>query len=885
VPDPGLVLKITPPKLRKTVVVRERLRQLRAHGGDFAVFQVEAPAGFGKTSLLAQWRLDWLQAGAAVAWLSLDAADTPITVVSGVVHGLRRSTGKPAFCNDALEAIRRGAGTEAAVTSLLAELAEAATPTVLIIDNCERIRDEAVLEMFDYLLHNLTPNLQLALGSRPPLPIRTGDLLAQASLCNITAADLRLDLAETIRLLTTRLGDRIDPDQCARLHEATEGWPLGLQLAATTLEQSADPARSVAAIAASGDDAMRRLFDGMLDALPRRVTDFLTRCSLVSPLHPSLCEEVTGEETAALLLQQLLVETPLLTAAEESDWFRLHPLAREYLQARADQQVPDEERKEIHRRAWHWLATHGYSERAAQQALAAGHRSEALNIIAGALNEEFNQGHAGVVASWLARIPPAEIGSNPILRVISVLMLAVGQQPREARAAASALAADSGLDAWIRQSAVVASAASWGLSDELAQAMEFLRQVRTEVASLRTTRAVANGEAYVAMHAGATERARQLIQSGNPDDGRTPVARMWGEVHSLLTYLWEGRPAFGVELARRQHAIWESRSGRRDPWVAMLGAILAAHCWMLDERDEARAQLAYRLDALELSGLPQPIGYAYRTAALIAASSGDDVRAFALLERLAALGAERSLPRLLVGSLAERIRLHVARRRSDEAAALLPQLDAVFVGRSICVKLEPVLRLEQALARAFVECAASDPQPAATALADALARARALNRGYEIAQVLALQAVVAERIGQPPAALLQQALSRAEAGGLVRAFADALPEVVELVRRIAGRAEMSPVSQGFVDRVLAAANVQPVVAEKPAPHAASAILTVKESEVLRLLAGGLPNKRIATELGLSSETVKWHVKKLFAKLNAGSRDHAVDRARMLGLLP
>ena len=197
-------------------------------GDDVAVFFVEAPAGHGKTSLLAQWRLDWLQAGAVVAWLSMDAEDSPITVVSGIVHGLRRSIGQATFGNDAIEAVRRGAGTAHALTSLLAEITEAATPTVLIFDNCERIGDPAVLEIFDYLLHNLPPNLQLAAGSRAPPPLHTADLLAHGSLRRVTAGELRFDLAETIRLLSERLGSRVDADLCARLHEITEGWPLGL---------------------------------------------------------------------------------------------------------------------------------------------------------------------------------------------------------------------------------------------------------------------------------------------------------------------------------------------------------------------------------------------------------------------------------------------------------------------------------------------------------------------------------------------------------------------------------------------------------------------------------------------------------------------------------
>jgi LuxR family transcriptional regulator, maltose regulon positive regulatory protein len=139
--DPGLLLKITPPKLRKTLLVRERLRRIGAADDDAPVIVVEAPAGYGKTSLIAQWRLDWLQGGGAVGWLNLDAGDSPITIVSAIALGLRRSLGRGNFGTDAIEAVRLGAGTASALTSLLAEITESSRPMVIVFDNGERLRD------------------------------------------------------------------------------------------------------------------------------------------------------------------------------------------------------------------------------------------------------------------------------------------------------------------------------------------------------------------------------------------------------------------------------------------------------------------------------------------------------------------------------------------------------------------------------------------------------------------------------------------------------------------------------------------------------------------------------------------------------------------------
>jgi LuxR family maltose regulon positive regulatory protein len=194
------------------------------------------------------------------------------------------------------------------------------------------------------------------------------------------------------------------------------------------------------------------------------------------------------------------------------------------------------------------------------------------------------------------------------------------------------------------------------------------------------------------------------------------------------------------------------------------------------------------------------------------------------------------------------------------------------------------MHLALEMARIYVAVAAGDLIGAHAHLTRARDFSTRLNRGYEAVQILALQALLAERTGESPDAMLTEALSRAESGGLIRVFADTLPDVVELVRRRMQQGPMGTVSRVFIERVLAAAEATPTGEQQLAQSGRSALLTPKESQVLHLLAGGLQNKQIATELDLSSDTVKWHVKKLLAKLNAGNRDHAVDRARMLGLL-
>lgn len=881
--DPNLILRTAPPKLRKSLLERERLRRIRADGGDIAVFLVEAPAGHGKTSLLAQWRLDWMQEGAVVAWMGADAGESPVSIVSGIVLGLRRAMGKPTFGADALEAVRHGSGAPLALTSLLADIADAARPTVLIFDNCERIRDPDVLDVLDYLLHNLTPNLQIAAGARAPIPMHTADLVGRGSLRRVTAADLRFDLGETIRLLSARLGDRMNTDLAANLHELTHGWPLGLQLAAAALERFTDPAQAIRSFSASRDDSTRQMFDDMLAALPPALAAFLTRCALLDAMHPSLCAAVTGEEHAASMLQRVLIETPMLTAIEDGEWARLHPLAREYLRTRAECEFPERDRRELHVRAWRWLAAHGFSEQAAQHALAAGCQREAIALVAGSLSDEFDCGHMGTVVEWLARIPAADVRDNVSLRRIDLWTKALSYRSADTLTDATALIDDPAVDDGIRGEAVLALACSFAFVDEIDESQGWSARYRGESSDSRARRVLANLEAYHAMCQGATERARQHLDR-IPDDDRFPTVQVWAEYFAAHTYLWEGRPLLAQQATRESVARWEAHAGRRGQWTSIVASALAIACWQRDLREEARALFADRIDVIEQNAGPDGLAYAYRSLARMAAAERDEARAFAYLEALAGIGATRGLTRFVVMSLAERVRLHAVGQRPVQAALLLKELVTVFERDKVCTVLEPLLRLELALAGAFAALATGDGRSAGDHLATAWRLAQQLNRGYEMAQVLALQAVFAERAGESRIPLLLEALSRAEAGGLVRVFADAHPEVIDLIRRFVQRGTHTPVTQAFVERVLAAASGGADVAGRPASPTGTGLLTPRESEVLRLLATGMANKRIATELGLSSETVKWHVKKLFFKLSAGSRDHAVERARMLGLV-
>ncbi len=891
--SPGLVLKITPPRLRKHLLTRERLRQLRAAADDTAVILLEAPAGYGKTSLLAQWRQDWQHAGAHVCWFDLDSDDTISSVGGGLIEGLRRATGQPDFGHESLEALLRGSGLAQSVTSLLAEIAENAHPTVVILDIAERIDNPDLAELCNYLLHNLPPNLQVVIGSRTRLPLATGDLLAHGLLRRLTTKNLQFTLDETHSLLSQQLASKANLGLAARLHEMTEGWPLGLHLAINALEQATDPEQALQRFANSGDEATQQLVTGFLAFLPPDLSDFALRCSLLDAVHPKLCKAITGQADAEQLLERLSSEAALLTHIENSEWLRLHPLIREYSRSAAKTSLSEAEQQEIHRRAWRWLADHGDTEQAARHALAAGQTHEAFALIADSLYDSgMKQGHYGTVAEWLARLPEAEIFQHRSLRLTAGWNAALAGDWKRAEHFVSEWVEPPHSEPALYQEALAILAVANSKAERIDIGQGYIDAYPIDAPDSLATRSMIHIRAFNALFNGASEEARHLLQS-LPDDNLYFTQRVFHDRSIGHIYLWEGRPTRAENAVRRRYAECESVAGRSNGLTKSLASVLATACWERDERAEARALLAFRFDLDGRTGGIMWSERSYLTQASIAAAEGDEHRAFALLEALAGLSSTQGILSTRLLSLVERIRLHAARHRTGQCKALLASLDKLFAqeAASTPTNLHPLLNLYYALAHSFSALSEDNTAAATDYLEQAWPLALQLNRGREMVQVLAMQALVEERKGESPTELLNAALSHAESGGQVRVFADTLPELIELIERWANAGHASQdINPSFIQQVLNAAKPETAdtgstVSASPAVSAAAAaFLTPKESEVLQLLAGGLPNKRIASTLGLSNETIKWHMKKLFTKLNAANRQHAVDRARLLGLL-
>jgi LuxR family maltose regulon positive regulatory protein len=773
------------------------------------------------------------------------------------------------------------------ITAWLAEIAQLSIDVVLIVDEAERLPASGVAAL-SYLLHNAPQNLRVAVAARRGLDDAAADLIAYGAGELIGPDLLRFRLDEAIALIAERFGARVEADVSAQLFELSDGWPLGFQLALAAMARADDP-REAARALSSGHGGLRdHLVVALISKLSADDNAFLTRISVVDRLHPQLCAALTGDHDAPERLARLVRDTPVFIASEDSAWCRLHVLVRDVLRGHLAR-LPASECAALHSRASTWLAAQGMLNEAARHAHAAGQHELAYRLAERCLHDAVKEGNLAAVRDWLELLPEAELERHPRLRLAAAWVLALGERHQEAERQVEHVLADPDAGPELRyECAMILSAAAY-YADDIDRFAALLEPWLDTVppATSWLAQIHANRRSALAIMHGEPAQARRYQQLAPRDENAAGFGyvRRWRDHTIGLSYLLEGQPGLAEAVLMPALASAEADLGRRHPLTCMFAAMCAAICYETDRVEQAAALLANRLDILEHGGTPEMVMLGYRIAAQVAAVQGVEHRALDLLETLHAMGVGRGLPRLCVVSLAEQVRLHAGRYRTQTCDALVQRIDEIVARESPRhgpLWCRPVAML-QALARAYALIAARRWPESLATLGVALDQANAMKLGRYRIEIMVLQAYGMEQTGAQGRTLLLEAMNLAHTFGLTRTLADTHPAIADWMRRVGEEAS----NAGRPVHAMPAPRVVPIPARAAsgAPRAVpSVVLTPKEREILELLGRNLSNKEIALAMSVGEETVKWHLKNLFDKLDASSRKHAVRRALVLGLL-
>jgi LuxR family maltose regulon positive regulatory protein len=913
---PLLSTKLHIPPPPSDLVTRPRLRARLSDGLTHPLTLISAPAGFGKTTLLAEWLAGRAVTGGApgtttsphpsqepgaldpadVAWLSLDEDDNDLARCLGYLLAAV-ATLAPGLADEAASLLQspQPPPARAVLGSLINQLRGLGRPVALVLDDYHVITAEAVHDSLIYLLDHLPDPLRLVILTRsdPPLPLARWR--ARGQLVEIRAADLRFTPAEAAGFLGRAMQSEPAPETLAALEARLEGWAAGLRLAALSLQGHTvqDRADLVAALGRSHQYIFDYLTEEILNLQPEDVRAFLLRTSILGRLCGPLCEAMLAPGAGQPADYQALLEELerrnlfLIPLDGERRWYRYHPLFAEVLQRRLER-LPDQPQRELHRRASRWHEQNGYIGEAVQHGLLAGDRERAARVLEANGCELLMRGEVATFLKLSAAVRPlAE--PLPWLSIQHGWALALSGRLDEALA-------------------------------ELQTAEALSRGLEPAAARLERQGCIAAARAHVADRQGKTgqaeESARQALAC-LPDDN--PFARSLRSVAWLVLGDATCQRAALDEAGQAYASAARSGETAGNPHLVILANANLADVLLEQGRLHRAASLySETLGAATTTGRPaSPLadgplaglsrvnyewnrleaaaGYAEQCIDLCLAYESSDRLALGYVWLARAEQARRNPPaahRAL--QAAERLalegRLSPGRSRWVLAALARSRLDQGSPASASQLVGDSGLELEAEIPVAR-ECEyrlwlrlllAQGEHARAEALARRLLdRAAATGRAGRAIEALLLRARAClgmRRVPQAQAAV-DQALGLARPERYVRTFLDE----GEPLARLLWQAQARGVEADYACELLSA---MAGPARPPAPPAQRLIepLTTRELEVLALVAVGRSNQAIADQLVISLATVKRHISNLYAKLGAASRTQALARARDLKLL-
>jgi len=415
---PLLQTKLYIPKLRHGQVERPRLLERLSRGAESKLTLVSAPAGFGKTTLLAEWLEGAASDGISTAWLSLDPGDSQATTFwSYVIAALQ--TVAPGFGANSLSLLRQPQppAIEAILATLVNELSETSHQIIFVLDDYHAIDARDVDQGMAFLLDHLPRHVHVVIATRADPAFPLARLRGRAELAEIRAADLRFTPDEALAYLNEVMGLNLTASDVSALEERTEGWIAALQLAALSLQGRDDVAGFIAGFAGDDRYIVDYLVEEVLHRQPEEVRSFLLDTSILDRLTGPLCDAVTGQSGGKAMLEALdRANLFLVPLDDRRQWYRYHHLFADVLMARLKDEQPDRV-PELHRRASDWYEHNGDRSEAIRHALAGEDFDRAASLIESAV-PALRQGHQEVTAlRWLRALPDEVIGRRPFRRV------------------------------------------------------------------------------------------------------------------------------------------------------------------------------------------------------------------------------------------------------------------------------------------------------------------------------------------------------------------------------------------------------------------------------------------------------------------------------------
>lgn len=895
VADQILRAKIRIPKPLPGLLPRPALlSKLKACLGSPLVL-VSAPAGFGKTSIAAQY-LEALSAvllGAAdpsppprAAWVSLEREDDdPVRFWGAAAAALELAAAESAEISpfapllSAARAPQPPSARELA-TALVEAVDSLDSSFLLVLDDFQLISSREILDSFTRFVERPPERLRILLLSRrdPPLPLarlRAGGIMAE-----LRADDLRFGPSEAASLLLGAAGGRLSPEQARELADKTEGWGAGLRLASLSLGRKLDVEAFIKSFSGSDRLILEYLIEEVLGLQAEETRSFLLRSAVLDRFCAELCDAAIGPAggSAAMIGWIETAGLFLVPLDDEGRWYRYHHLFAETLRARLRALAPGVE-AELLAKAAAWHESSGNPETALELHLRAGNKAEAARVLEGI--DFLRRGELATLDRHLEAVGEAEIRKRARLDDLAAWVRFFQGRIPEAESWMAKTAGD--IDRFGGKEGAYLRGSHAAL-----RAFILLLRGRTPEAAVEAKAAEADlapGDYYplgVAFFAhGVALRA----------DGRFEAARAEFERFRALGETYDS--PWSVAVARYELGTTAALAGRLGEATRLFEGALAdaargkapfgsvaklraAYADLLYERGEverAESQAAEALAATQPGGNPNTglEVYAIHIRLLLFRRELEEADRF--LERAAELeGRGGILPRLEASIRELRARAALLAGSADPSPLPIPDRwleDAAAMGTARSCEIRRLLARGNpgealALARSLAEEAA----------------AGGWGRLFVIAKAQEALAFAGAGREEEAFAALGQSIEAGLPEGFFRGYLDLGGDLRRLLSAFVRRRGGSEAASGFAARLLAARDIQ---ADEAAEPALAGVLSAREREVVVLLSEGLSNRAMAERLFVSESTVKTHLYHIAAKLEAPNRVAILARSRELGL--
>lgn len=779
--SPPITTRFSPPRISSHAVLREVLLARLQAARDCRLILINGSAGFGKTTLMAQWRQSLIKDGNSVVWLSLAQEDSALESFCANLICTLQNAGVP-LEDDLLLLIERESldGLLALASVMINTLARVSAPLYLMIDDFHFATDPRISRLVQLVVDGAPTQLHIVLASRVNANLKLGRLRAMAELCEIGATELGFDFNESLTFLKAYLDDGIDMELAHAIHDNTDGWPIGLQLMSISLKANPRKEAKIHRLLPGNSDLRDYLAEDVVAGLPAEIIEFLEKISILRRFNAQVADHVSQTPHAVDLIASIEAHNLFILPVDmesHQPWYRLHPLFAEFLQQRLAASDVDVSR--LHLRAAQWFEHAGMVSEATRHAVLSENLEELVRLLERKQPTYHGLSHLGQFMRWLDCVPLEHLTQHPKVLLQGAWGCLLTMLTSKAETWIGVLEKNTADQSTWRPHIDLVRAAIALQLDDLACCSQLIQGLGE-----RTFTHPFNERMRVCLHINCLVYLGQQQQAWQYLNG--PECETLRTSHDELALMIVATTAHGIllygnVLEASRHLIdvlllAENKHGRRSVSACTCAVAVAEAHYEMDRIDDVREALSNRLDLLRFAPPSVSIS-AMISVARMNYLQESSASALTYLTKMAGEFRARGFDRAQAHNLTEQVRILLGNGDWRQCESQRAGLDALTHRHCGDTPLAHEISALAALSRARICLARQEPDRALLALDIVEQFASRYSRGKWRVQSNLLRAVALNDLGRQSesAVLLRAVVGESYGLGLVRTLLDEGP--------------------------------------------------------------------------------------------------------------